>query len=194
MTVLKILNKETGEYEKVGIGGRGKAATIRVGTVTTGEPGTEATVVNEGTDNDAVLSFVIPRGDQGKQGDNGASTAAEVSFFNLNGYYPSSVDNVHEALDNLGFWRKHFVEEGKSVQDEIYQELENKTESLNSLNKDLNLILSCEDFSVDIENEKLKIKKDEEVTEGSDLLISSGAVHSKIETEIGNINALLATI
>lgn len=39
------------------------AATVEVGTVTTGEPGTEASVTNSGTENAAVLDFTIPRGD-----------------------------------------------------------------------------------------------------------------------------------
>lgn len=40
-------------------------ASITVGTVTTGNPGTQASVVNSGTDKDAVLDFTIPRGDTG---------------------------------------------------------------------------------------------------------------------------------
>lgn len=39
------------------------AATVEVGTVTTGAPGTEASVTNSGTKNVAVLDFTIPRGD-----------------------------------------------------------------------------------------------------------------------------------
>lgn len=43
----------------------GAAATVTVGTVTTGEPGTDAAVTNTGTENAAVLDFVIPKGDPG---------------------------------------------------------------------------------------------------------------------------------
>lgn len=46
----------------------GAAATIQVGTVTTGDPGTEATVTNSGTANAAIFDFVIPQGPQGEQG------------------------------------------------------------------------------------------------------------------------------
>lgn len=46
----------------------GDAATVRVGTVTTGDPGTEASVVNSGTEKDAVLDFTIPRGQDGQSG------------------------------------------------------------------------------------------------------------------------------
>lgn len=40
-------------------------ASVTVGTVTTGEPGTQASVSNSGTNKDAVLDFTIPRGDTG---------------------------------------------------------------------------------------------------------------------------------
>ena len=52
-------------------GEAGEAATIQVGTVSTGEPGTEASVTNGGTENEAVFNFVIPRGEQGIQGPQG---------------------------------------------------------------------------------------------------------------------------
>ena len=43
----------------------GAAATIQIGTVTTGDPGSDAAVTNSGTEQDAVLNFTIPRGDSG---------------------------------------------------------------------------------------------------------------------------------
>lgn len=52
-------------------GGSGDAATIAVGTVTTGDPGTNATITNAGTNTAAVFNFVIPRGDVGPTGPTG---------------------------------------------------------------------------------------------------------------------------
>lgn len=46
----------------------GEAATIQVGTVQTGEPGTQASVVNAGDTTNATLNFTIPRGAQGVAG------------------------------------------------------------------------------------------------------------------------------
>ena len=46
----------------------GAAATVTVGTVTTGEPGTDAIVTNIGTESAAVLNFTIPRGATGAVG------------------------------------------------------------------------------------------------------------------------------
>ena len=53
----------------------GAAATISVGTVTTGEPGTDATVVNSGTSGEAVFDFTIPQGAKGDTGSTGATGA-----------------------------------------------------------------------------------------------------------------------
>ena len=55
-------------------GAPGKAATVRIGTVTTGPPGTEASVVNTGTENEAVLDFTIPMGEKGNPGSSGGTT------------------------------------------------------------------------------------------------------------------------
>ena len=60
----------TGELampEKVWMQGPpGAAATVTVGTVTTGEPGTDAIVTNSGTESAAVLNFTIPKGENGE--------------------------------------------------------------------------------------------------------------------------------
>lgn len=53
----------------------GAAATVEVGIVTTGEPGTQAAVTNGGTTAAAVLNFVIPRGAPGQDGADGADGA-----------------------------------------------------------------------------------------------------------------------
>ena len=47
-------------------GADGAAATIAVGTVSTGAPGSAATVTNSGTSSAAVFDFVIPKGDNGE--------------------------------------------------------------------------------------------------------------------------------
>ena len=56
-------------------GEEGAAATIRVGTVSTSDPGTEAQISNSGTDQDAVFDFVIPRGEVGAIGEPGPTGA-----------------------------------------------------------------------------------------------------------------------
>ena len=56
-------------------GEAGMAATISVGIVSTGEPGTQASVTNAGTDSTAVLNFVIPRGEKGEPGPKGETGA-----------------------------------------------------------------------------------------------------------------------
>ena len=51
----------------------GKAATVRIGTVSTGAPGTQAAVNNSGTETDAVLNITIPRGGDGANGKDGSN-------------------------------------------------------------------------------------------------------------------------
>ena len=58
---------------KDGLDGEGIAATIEVGTVTTGAAGTNASVTNVGTEQRAILNFVIPRGDTGASGAEGSA-------------------------------------------------------------------------------------------------------------------------
>lgn len=60
----RITNLEAG-------GGTGGTVSVRVGTTTTGEPGTDAVVTNSGTNQNAVFDFVIPRGEKGGKGDKG---------------------------------------------------------------------------------------------------------------------------
>ena len=59
-----------------GGGGDGTAATIAVGTTTTGNPGTDATVTNVGTSSAAIFNFTIPRGAVGATGPTGATGPA----------------------------------------------------------------------------------------------------------------------
>lgn len=58
---------------KDGLDGEGIAATIEVGTVTTGAAGTNASVTNVGTEQRAILNFVIPRGEKGASGEEGSA-------------------------------------------------------------------------------------------------------------------------
>ena len=61
----------------------GKAATIEIGTVTTGNPGTNASVVNVGTENAAVLNFTIPRGNPGEPGGGSSGGSGGLFAFEL---------------------------------------------------------------------------------------------------------------
>ena len=46
-------------------GDKGDSGTITIGNITTGEAGTQAYVTNRGTSTDAILDFIIPRGNPG---------------------------------------------------------------------------------------------------------------------------------
>ena len=71
LTVTGNLTAPATDGEGGSSGEAGTAATIEVGTVTTGEAGSSATVTNVGTTSAAVFDFVIPKGDKGEKGDTG---------------------------------------------------------------------------------------------------------------------------
>ena len=72
-----------GEAGKDGVNGTNgldgvAGATINVGTTTTGAPGSNAAVVNSGTESAVVLDFTIPRGAVGPEGPKGDNAAIAV--------------------------------------------------------------------------------------------------------------------
>lgn len=74
---------EVAELKANGLkGDPGEAATIQVGTVTASDPGSNPQVTNSGTEQNAILNFVLPRGQQGPQGIPGEGvTFGEYSAF-----------------------------------------------------------------------------------------------------------------
>ena len=86
-------------------GSAGDNATITIGTVTTGEPGSAVSVANAGTDTAATLNFSIPRGVQGAQGTfrwMGAYNASTVYATNDVVYYNgSSYVAIANAVGNV---------------------------------------------------------------------------------------------
>lgn len=80
---------EQGKHGTDGVNGKdGAAATVAIGTVTTGEPGTTASVTNVGTDTAAVLNITIPRGDKGTDGTGAGDVvaAADNTFTATNAF------------------------------------------------------------------------------------------------------------
>lgn len=85
-----------------GSGPAGPAATIVVGTVTTGAPGSAATVTNIGTSSAAILDFSIPKGDPNTSYTYTQSTPSTTWTINHNlGYRPSVeiLDSGSQEID-----------------------------------------------------------------------------------------------
>ena len=102
-----------GEAGKDGRDGQGIAATVEVGTTTTGEAGTPAAVVNAGNETHAVLNFTIPRGekgDKGDKGDKGEGTADVLNLDFVNGRTVITADEFEKfknpALIIWGYYQK----------------------------------------------------------------------------------------
>ncbi|MGL5082320.1 MAG: hypothetical protein ACRC8A_12615 [Microcoleaceae cyanobacterium] len=72
-------------YEEL-LGPPGYAAEVRVGTVTTGLPGSSASVTNSGTTNSAILDFAIPRGNTGS-----SATVTNQAVTAALGYSPANL-------------------------------------------------------------------------------------------------------
>ncbi len=82
-------------------GPAGVAATIRVGTVTTGLPGTQAAVTNSGTASSAVLNFTIPQGAAGANGSGGGGGgggSSGIPFASM--YHPVSFSTTYYSVNN----------------------------------------------------------------------------------------------
>lgn len=68
-------------------GSDGASATVAVGSVTTGAPGSSASVSNTGTSSSAVLNFAIPRGDKGDPGTPSKLVHSTTAMTNSAGAY-----------------------------------------------------------------------------------------------------------
>lgn len=77
-------------------GATGTAASIKIGSVTTGAAGSSASVTNSGTASNVVLNFTLPRGTDGKDG--GVTVDAELSATSMN---PIQNKTVKVAIDTV---------------------------------------------------------------------------------------------
>ena len=83
-------------------GATGMAATVQVGTTTTGAPGTNASVTNTGTESNAVLNFVIPAGTTGATGANGATGADGTAATVQVGTTTTGAPGTNASVTNTG--------------------------------------------------------------------------------------------
>jgi hypothetical protein len=77
-------------------GPTGAAATVAIGTISTGEAGSQATVTNTGTSSAAVLNFTIPQGAAGPAGSGGGSGGGTsgIPFASIYHLEPPGTPNV----------------------------------------------------------------------------------------------------
>lgn len=79
-------------------GDTGTAASIKIGSVTTGAAGSNASVVNSGTASNVVLNFTLPRGKDGKDG--GITVDAELSDTSTNPIQNKAVNTAINTVKN----------------------------------------------------------------------------------------------
>lgn len=135
-------------------GADGKSATIKIGSVTTLAAGSQATVTNVGTENEAIFNFGIPKGEPGSGGGTGGGTTDYVDLSNK-----PKINNVelngNKTLSELGIQPKGnyltsvpSVYKTKAENDALYQPIGDYAESddiptkLSDLNNDLGFLQS----------------------------------------------------
>lgn len=79
-------------------GDTGTAATITIGSITTGAAGSSASVTNSGTASNVVLDFTLPRGKDGKDG--GITVDAELSDTSTNPIQNKAVNTAIHTVKN----------------------------------------------------------------------------------------------
>ena len=79
-------------------GDAGTAATITIGSITTGAAGSSASVTNSGTASNVVLDFTLPRGKDGKDG--GITVDAELSDTSTNPIQNKAVNTAINTVKN----------------------------------------------------------------------------------------------
>lgn len=79
-------------------GDTGTAASIKIGSVTTGAVGSNASVTNSGTASNVVLNFTLPRGNDGKDG--GITVDAELNDTSTNPIQNKAVNTAINTVKN----------------------------------------------------------------------------------------------
>lgn len=111
-------------------GDTGTAATITIGSVTTGEPGTNVVVSNSGTSTNAILNFQIPRGAPGADGgvtvDDVLNSTSFNPIVNRTVYAAlqdklNKTDTIYEA--NLGWGGRNLADDYSPVDASMIPEL-----------------------------------------------------------------------
>ena len=145
---------EVAELKANGLkGDPGEAATIQVGTVTASDPGSNPQVTNTGTEQNAILNFVLPRGQQGTQGPpgEGVTFGAYSAFPNPGQSNVLYVDNTVNPMRAYVWNGKKYVPAGGAAADVSYdnessgltaqtvqEAIDENAQNISSLNSSLN--------------------------------------------------------
>lgn len=95
----KRCKEKMGVFGPTGPTGPQGPATITIGTTTTGNPGTNASVTNVGTNENAILNFTIPAGATGAQGIQGPTGPSGESSLSYGSKYDTTTDTISLTAD-----------------------------------------------------------------------------------------------
>jgi len=154
-------------------GAQGDAATIQVGTVTTGAYGTNASVTNSGTEQDAVFDFVIPQGKPGEEVTDASNlTLNEITASSAN--YPTFT--VQERLKGIFGKIQKFLSDLKS-------NYVSKSMMTTSTNIDTGGQAVADAKAIKTLNDALASFSIRSVTQAYDI-VASGSMHANLKTLI----------
>ena len=102
-------------------GAAGTAATITIGSVTTGTPGSSVSVTNSGTTAAAILNFTIPQGSTGATGPAGSGGGSTFS---------GNTDGVAEGSTNLYFTNERATLANNSRFTDVYVNINAATDQI----------------------------------------------------------------
>ena len=96
-TALASMVAEVNEMKKTALkGDPGEAATLEIGTVEASEPGSAPSVTNSGTAQEAILNFILPRGQTGPEGPAGQTQI----HFSAAAEFPAAGNSTMLYVDN----------------------------------------------------------------------------------------------
>lgn len=96
-TALASMVAEVNEMKKTALkGDPGEAATLEIGTVEASEPGSAPSVTNSGTAQEAILNFILPRGQTGPEGPVGQTQI----HFSAAAEFPAAGNSTMLYVDN----------------------------------------------------------------------------------------------
>ena len=152
-------------------GADGQAATISVGSTTTGAAGTQATVTNSGTSSAAVLNFTIPRGATGATGASGQNGRDGADGYSPTATVTKSGDTATITITDKNGTTTAQVKDGTSATVTVDSAL--STSSTNPVqNKIINSALNAKADSSDIPT------KTSDLTNDSNFAVDANYTHT----------------
>lgn len=159
-------------------GPAGTAASISIGTVTTGQPGSLVSVTNSGTSTNAIFNFSIPRGNDGAQGPAGQVQDVQVSYDQGQTWQSAMVGNVAKVITGTGG--------GGGGEINVIEVIQKNGTALPVVNKTVNVTVPT--ATSQLTNDSGFITSSSVPTKTSDLVNDSGFLTSQVNADWNSVS------